>query len=125
MNRVVTYLSKAILVFGSLVILMTIAWDLIFPGRIYYCTDEIGFDFLSPGDWVHGEFDIVSDVAVTTSRTMSEPDVLLEGWTIGSLWMVWGCMFLSSFSLALFLARYRWLSSGGNPGDQDGQKQRG
>jgi len=90
---------------------MSIAWQMIFPGRIYYCTDAVGFEFLMPGSWVHGELEIVDDVQKASSRTMSEPDVILRGWTVGRLWMIWSVMFGSTVVMGLFLARMRWVSS--------------
>jgi hypothetical protein len=69
---------------------MTIAWDYIFPGRIYFCTDETGFGFWTPGEWVHGEVEYVPDI--DTLRPMSEPDVIKAGWSLPGLWAVWSGM---------------------------------
>ncbi len=56
--------------------------------------------YLRPGDWVHGEIEFVDDVPLTLSRTMSDSDVLLRGWTVGRLWMVWAAMLRSVFQEA-------------------------
>ncbi|WP_367871933.1 hypothetical protein [Luteolibacter sp. Populi] len=66
---------------------MTVAWELIFPGRIYHCTDDSGFGFLEPGSWVHGPVDYVD--RIDTTRPMSEPDVIKTGWTEQGLWAAW------------------------------------
>jgi hypothetical protein len=84
---------------------MTMLWDGVFPGRIYYCTDDAGLGYLRPGSWVHGEVEVVADVRAASSRTMSDPDVILEGWSVPKLWAVWLAMFCSSLAVAAFFAR--------------------
>lgn len=79
-----------------LTILMTVVWDMVFPGRVYYCTDHVGFDYLHPGHWVHGEVEIVDEMTDAFTRSMSEPNVMLRGWTMECLWWIWGLMFGSS-----------------------------
>jgi hypothetical protein len=53
----------------------------------------VGYDYLQPGNWVHGEFESVDDLESVSSRSMSDPDVILRGWTIERLWMIWCTMF--------------------------------
>ena len=108
MRGIAKYLLKTAFALALLAIPMSIAWDSTFPGKVYYCTDDIGLDYLIPGNWVHGEIEYVDDVSAATSRSMSEPDVLLLGWSVGRLWLIWSAMFGSSLVLALFIARLRW-----------------
>jgi hypothetical protein len=105
MRNIAKYLLKTAFAWALLAIPMSIAWDSTFPGKIYYCTDEIGLDFLMPGNWVHGEIEYVDDVSAAMSRSMNEPDVLLRGWSVGRLWLIWSAMFGSSLVVALFIAR--------------------
>ena len=122
MHSIAKDLLKAVVAAIILTIPMSIAWDAIFPGRIYFCTDEVGFDYFQPGDWIHGEFEFVDDVSTASSRAMSNPDVILRGWTTGRLWITWGMMFGSSVIIALLIARFRWLSRLASPKDQPANK---
>ncbi|WP_035612787.1 hypothetical protein [Haloferula sp. BvORR071] len=72
------------------VTVMAIAWEFIFPGRIYFCTDDVGFGFFTPGEWVHGSIEYVNKI--DTLRSMSEPDVIKAGWSEGGLWIAWWSM---------------------------------
>lgn len=72
---------------GGLVV-MTIAWETLFNGRVYQCSDSIGFPgFLMPGQWVHEPIAYVP--TVTPSTSMSDPDVIKVGWTVTKLWWAW------------------------------------
>jgi hypothetical protein len=121
-RKIAKYLIKTALVVGVLAIPSSIAWESIFPGKIYHCTDDVWLEYLTPGDWVHGEIEYVDDVPLAMSRTMSDPDVLLRGWTVGRLWMVWAAMFGSSLALGLFLAKFRWFSAGPDQENQSANK---
>lgn len=109
MHRVTKYLLKAVVAVIIFTIPMSIAWDAFFPGRIYFCRDEVGFGYFQPGNWVHGEPEVVDDVASASSRTMSDSDVILRGWTTERLWKIWSMMFGASGILAVLIARLRWL----------------
>ena len=104
MRSIAKYLLKTVFALVLLAIPMSIAGDSPFPSTIYYCTDDIGLDYVIPGNWVHGEIEYVDDVSTAMSRSMSEPDVLLRGWSVGRLWLIWSAMFGSSLVLALFMA---------------------
>ena len=108
MRSIAKYLLKTVFALVLLAIPMSIAWEATFPGKIYYCTDDIGLDYLIPGKWVHGEIEYVDDVSAAMSRLMGEPDVMLRGWSVVRLWLIWSAMFGSSFVVALFIARLRW-----------------
>lgn len=72
---------------GGMVV-MTIAWETVFNGRVYQCSDSIGFPgFLMPGRWVHEPIAYVA--AVSPSTSMSDPDVIKMGWTVTKLWWAW------------------------------------
>jgi hypothetical protein len=78
---------------------MTILWELTFAGRIYHCTDDTGFGFLTPGDWVHGQVATVTSIDV--ARPISEPDVILESWSQTKLWIAWIAMALVAVMIPL------------------------
>lgn len=90
---------RFIVILSGCLTVSVVCWDALVMGKLYYCTDEIGLDFLSPGDWVHGEVDSVSQI--DSSVTMSEPDQILVGWSVGRLWVLWGAMFGGSLLLSL------------------------
>jgi hypothetical protein len=110
MHCIAKYLLKALVAVIILTIPMSIAWEAIFPGRIYFCTDVVGLDYFQPGNWVHGEIDFVEDVTSASSRSMSDPDIIVRGWTTERLWMAWSTMFGASVIVAVLVARFRWLS---------------
>lgn len=82
----------------SLVLTM-IAWDALATGKLYYCTDEVGAGFLTPGNWVHGELAVVPEIDANVS--MSDPDQILAGWTVGRLWVLWGGLLASCAGVSL------------------------
>jgi hypothetical protein len=70
---------------------MGVIWEIYFHEKVYNCTDSLPFGYFPPGDWVHGE---VQTVAVIRNNVpMSNPDTLLEGWSIERLWQTWWLMF--------------------------------
>jgi len=88
----------AIILVGFLAV-SVVCWDALVMGKLYYCTDEIGFDFLSPGDWVHGE--VITVPEIDKSVSMSEPDQILAGWSVARLWGLWAGMIGASLLLAI------------------------
>jgi hypothetical protein len=122
MRSPIKYLLKAVATFTVLTIAMTIVWDLALPGRIYYCTDHVGMDYLNPGSWVHGDAELVEDVAAASSRSLSGPDIMLRGWTPRRLWLIWGLMVGSSIVVSCLLAGSRWPNLPSSVLNQDGQQ---
>ncbi len=98
---------KFVIVLAIVTVPMVIVWDVVFPGRIYDCTDRVGLDYLNPGGWVHEPVKEVD--TVVTGRPMSEPDTIRAGWSITGLWAVWASMFAVSVILS-------WRLSAWNPG---------
>ena len=83
----------------AMVVVSTIAWGMFINGKLYYCTDGGTFDFLSVGDWVHHP----ESVAHVISRSMSKPDEIKEGWSMGGLWFLWiSFVAVSVFVSAIF-----------------------
>jgi hypothetical protein len=92
--------TKTILTFAVTLLLMTVASSVLWDSattRLYDCTDECGFGFLTPGSWVH-KFDgreIATVPKVVHGRPMSEPDTILQGWSLRKLWALW-CLFAAA-----------------------------
>ncbi len=84
----------------------TVYWDAYFPGQIYWCTDHVGFDYLSPGDWVHGSVETVN--TVSAEHSMSGSDLLKAGWSTGDLWRVWFALFAASLFASILLSLLSW-----------------
>lgn len=79
-------------------VMCTLIWDTVLNGSVYDCTDDAGFGFLNPGDWVHGDYEIVSEL--TTDRSMSEKDTLLHDWSEQKLWFRWSSLLLIAIILS-------------------------
>jgi hypothetical protein len=96
----------AILTFIAVLIPLTAfctwGWATFVNGTVYACTDSVPFDFLLPGDWVHGAITVER---VVPPRTMSEPDVIKSGWNSTGLWSLWVVLAGGSLFASLFLAR--------------------
>ncbi len=105
-------LLKFIAAFMILTIILTVAWDAIFPGRVYLCTDSVPFDYISPGEWIHGSFETVDSISSLRARGMEDPDAIIKGWTLGRLWAIWGGLFAASILLSGVIAYVNWGLSG-------------
>jgi hypothetical protein len=84
-------------------------------GRVFYDTDPTRFklpfwffDYLSPGDWVHGDLEQVDSGAALLDRDRSDPDAIMTGWTVGMLWAIWVIFFLGSLLVSAVSCRTRW-----------------
>ena len=107
-------ISLFVLLGGGVV--MIVAWEILFEGRIYQCSDAIGFPgFLERGNWVHEPIAYVD--AVNPVSSMSEPDAILKGWSVGHLWVAWGAMVAMVLVVAL-LPVFVYLHRG-SPGVDD------
>jgi len=83
----ISFFGKAYFFFWALIPLLavcTVLWQAWFPGKIYYCTDEIGFDFLMPNGMVH--YPVPFEHIIISS---SMGDEILVGWTLLGLRLVW------------------------------------
>ena len=87
-------------------ILCTIFWDKFIADKLYNCTDAIGFDFLHPGDWVHGNYAAVPQIV--TGRSMSEPDTIKAGWSVFKLWCLWWSLVAVSVAVSGSAACLIW-----------------
>jgi hypothetical protein len=74
------------------IVLSTIVWGDLVVGHLFNCTDSLPFNFLNPGDWVHGNYVFVPNI--NPSDPMDKPDSIKEGWSIPKLWLLW-CSFVA------------------------------
>jgi hypothetical protein len=98
-----TVISRAVFV-GSLVV-TTIAcswgWEALIKNQLYNCTDDVPLDYFQPGQWVHHP---VAVPQVASSRSMSEPDTIKQGWSVSSLGLLWLSLVLASLVISFLLA---------------------
>jgi len=103
--------AKFIIAFFVMTIVCTIAWDALINGKLYNCTEAIGFDYLHPGDWVHNWDDhkIETVAHVFPDGDMNHPDTIEQGWTITRLWYLWYTFFTTSVVISAVLAFIPWV----------------
>lgn len=100
-------IAKFLLCIVPLSLGLEVLWETQIAPHVYDCTDQVGFDYLIPGGWVHGKIATVPHVV--HGRSMSEPDTVKEGWSEPRLWMLWLACFGGSVTLSLTLARTHWI----------------
>lgn len=86
-------------------VVCTIAWGDFVDGKLYGCTDSVPFNFLSPGNWVHGNYETVPKIV---PRSMSEPDMIKEGWSVPKLWCLWWTWVAASVGVSALLSFVVW-----------------
>ena len=98
-----TFVFVMVLMLG----ISTIVWDKEVDGKLYHCTDALFFDFLQPGNWVHGKIDYVPEIDV--HRSMSLHDEVKEGWTVFDLWLLWSGFWFASAAISCAVASIPWI----------------
>ena len=89
----------------SATMVCALVWSLFVTDRLYHCTDAVpGFDYVIPGNWVHG--DVATVTKIRAGRSMSEPDVVKEGWSRNELWVLWSVMLGASLVVGVGFAFY-------------------
>lgn len=83
-------------------ILSSILWEQLITDRLSHCTDEIGFNYVMPGCWVHGEVQTVPEI--TAGPSPGGHDTIKEGWGVGGLWGLCGAGGLVSFGVSVRFA---------------------
>jgi hypothetical protein len=88
-------------------VICILVWGDLVAGKLYNCTDSVPFDFLNPGDWVHGNY--VTVPIINPSDPMDKPDSIKEGWSIPKLWFLWWAFVFASiaFSASLTYLTFR------------------
>ena len=97
---------KFLMVIALMTVLWTMLWSIALTHKVYDCTDEIGFDYLRPGQWVHGSIEYVEQI--DPNRGMEQADTIKRGWTIDYLWGIWVGMTAMSVALGILFARRGW-----------------
>jgi len=98
--------AKFVIVLVVMTVICTMIWGGFITDTLYNCTDAVGFDYLQPGNWVHGKVAFVPNVV---ARSMSEPDTIKKGWSEGGLWCLWMMFFSGSLAISVFLSRKTWI----------------
>ena len=81
--------------------LSAIIWQFCLPEKIYNCTDDNLFGFFRPGNWVHGDY--ITVLKIDPSDSMSKPDSIKQGWSVGKLWFVWWTFIVASLVISVSL----------------------
>jgi hypothetical protein len=102
MHMMLKITAKFLLTLTVMTILCTMVWQQLVADTLYHCTDAGWLDYLSPGHWVHNP---VSAAHVVPSQSMSEPDTIKVGWSIGGLWGLWYSFVGVSMVVSLLLSR--------------------
>jgi hypothetical protein len=97
---------KFVIVLAVAMAVCAMIWGAFVTDTLYNCTDAVGFDYLQPGNWVHGHVAFVSHVAA--GRSMSEPDTIKEGWSEAGLWGLWMLFFACSLAASVLFATKTW-----------------
>ena len=106
MLRLITTVAVFVASLIGTTIACTIFWEVFVHAKLYDCTDPGFLDYITPGDWVHGDgqhHSIVFVDHVVHGRSMSEPDTIKRGWSVPGLWCLWVSFVVASllFSAAL------------------------
>jgi hypothetical protein len=76
MNTVIKLMAMFALCMVGCMIVCVAIWQGLVTDRLYHRTDSLGFDFVRPGNWVHG---------VGTPYG----DTIKDGWSLTGLWCLW------------------------------------
>ena len=102
--RKVNVISRFMVLMFLLTVLSWFFWKTTLEGVVYHCSDEVGFGYLLPGDWVHDP--IVSKDFSEITGSMGDPDLIREGWSVFYLWLVWIAMFGSSIFFSILFSKF-------------------
>jgi len=97
-------ITRFLVVLFLLTVLYSFIWGSTLEGEVYYSSDEDGFGYLLPGDWVHDP--IVSKDFSEITGSMSDPDLIREGWSAFYLWLIWLVMFCSSIFISILFSKF-------------------
>lgn len=107
MMRVLKSIGKFVIVLSGTTVVFSMIWGGFITDTLYNCTDAVGFDYVHPSDWVHEQIAVVDHVVA--GRSMSEPDTIKKGWSVGGLWALWISFFTVSLVCSFVLARKTWM----------------
>ena len=92
--------------------LCAIFWEGFVRPNLYDCTDPGFIDYFSPGDWVHasGGQPVAVVQHVVHGRSMSEPDMIKQGWSVAGLWRLWYSFVSASILVSFTLGYLVWIA---------------
>ena len=105
-----TFAEKFLIVFVSVTMINSAVWQKYVATNLYDCVDEAIPGYWEPGFWVHThDGHLVKTVQqVTHDHSMSDPDTIKQGWTIGRLLGLWFSFFAASLLAGLAIGRLPW-----------------
>jgi hypothetical protein len=95
MRRVVLRAVKFVVALLACSVLCTFFWETVVAGTVYHCTDPGFLEFLTPGDWAHGE---------VAGKAGHYGDTLARGWSMTGLWVLWYSLVVGSVALSAWFA---------------------
>jgi len=114
MPRIPKVPVKFIVSFIAMSIVCEVAWEYT-AANLYDDTDENMLGFFQPLMWPHpwvqpfNGNSVVVVHQIIHGRSMSEPDEIKEGWTVGRLWGLWFSFVAVALISSIALARIRWV----------------
>jgi hypothetical protein len=107
MQRILVRIGIFLVMMVMMTIVCMIFWQAYVNEKLYDCTDACGFDYLQPGNWIHGHLAVVQHIV--HHRSMSEPDTIKEGWSVEGLWCLWLTFFAVSIMVSTGFALLPWI----------------
>lgn len=105
-------IRKFIVAFFLMTIVCSIIWEVFVYGRLYYCSDPLLLDFLTPGDWVHEvaghPVTVVQHVAAGPTNGF-DTDTIKAGWSVTRLWHLWYGFVFASLVISIIFSQMRWV----------------
>ena len=110
MLRAIKSVTRFLVVLLALTVINAFVWEWV-AGDLYDCTDGGIPGYFEPGYWVHGwdGHPVAVVPHVVNGRSMSEPDTLKAGWSVGCLMVLWCAFSGVSLFLSVLFARMRWI----------------
>ena len=91
------------IVFAICFAISTTSWELLVKNRLYHCSDDSAFGYLTPGNWIHGE--VVTVEQVRSSATLSDSDQQLRGWSEFRFNLLWAASLAVTIGISAAVSR--------------------
>ena len=110
MSRILVVVAKFVVMMFVMTIFCTWAWETFLNGKVYSCTDGGGFDYWTPGDWVHVHhgYPVAVVDRIVPPHDMSDSDTIKSGWSKERLWDTWLAFLAGSVAISVWMACLKW-----------------
>ena len=91
-------------------VITTMVWEHFVEDHIYSCSDGV-MCYPIPADLLaltHDEWPLKFVPEIVRPTSMSDPDLIKEGWTVGELWILWAVFLNLSLAISTTLASRPW-----------------